>query len=110
MYLIHCYSTVDQTADERRQTVAAASQALEKHLGEEYALFYEPLTSQAAAQPARGTLYFLVGMPGQEMAPGQRAALAEDLQSAIPLPQEILFQLYPPEAITEGGQLLSDIS
>lgn len=110
MQLIHCYSTADQTAGERRQTIAAASQVLEKHLGEDYALFYEPLTSRPAAQPAKGILYFLVGTPGQELTPSRRAALAEDLQAAIPLPQEILFQPYPLDAIAEGGQLLADIS
>lgn len=110
MHLIHCYSAADQTAEGRRQTIAAASQALEKRLGEDYALFYEPLSSQVAAAPAAGMLYFMVGTPGQALPLETREALAAELRAAIPLPQEILFQVYPLDAIAEGGQLLADIS
>ena len=109
MQLIHCYAAADQTAGERSQAIDAASRVFQKHFGQEYALFYEPLTAQIAAEPAAGRLYIMVGTPGEGLPVEKRAAVAADLRSAIPLPQDILFQAYPLDAVAENGQYLADL-
>lgn len=110
MPLLHCFAALDQSPEKRRQAVLQIDAVCRRHFNQDYSLYYEALSSNIAAQPAKGKLYFLVATAGQPLPPEKRSALAADLKAALDVPQSILFQTYPLDAVAKNGQYLADIS
>lgn len=110
MPLLHCYATLDQSPEAQRQTVHKIDVVCRQHFGQDYFLYYEALSSSAAAQPAKGKLYFLVATAGHPLPIEKRSALAADLKLEVDVPQSILFQTYPLDAVAKDGQYLADFS